>query len=165
MRIDVLRLPFSKESKISENIEFNKEKFICHLPLVEVLSTHVDVKIQRFEEFIYVTLAVKAKVVLQCSYSLKNFETTISGVDELHFAPNNDEDEDCIEYRGNIIELDEYIFNVLSSAVPLAPKAPNATLPTSGKGFRVLTDEDYVKEKQEKGNGAFDALKDLEIDG
>lgn len=164
MKIDVSKLAYTKATLVSEDLTFDPEVFKCGYPLIEVKSAHVDLKIQRFEEFIYVTMKLKAKVILQCSYTLKNFETNIYGDDELHFADSNDVDEDCIEIKGNIIEMDSYIFNLLSASVPLSPKAPGAKAPTSGNGYRVLTDEEFFKEKSESGNSQFDALKDLDFD-
>ena len=164
MRLDVLKLPYTKVFEQSENLSFDPEIFVCHSPLIEVKSCYAELKAQRFEEFIYVTLSIKAKVVLECSYTLKHFESEISGVDELHFAPSKDEDEDCIEYKGTSIDMDHYIFNLLSASVPLSPKAPNAKAPTSGKGYRVLSEDEFLKEKEESGNSQFDALKDLEFD-
>ena len=164
MRIDVLKLPYTKVETMSEDMSFDPEVFVCHKPLVNVLSCHVELKAQRFEEFIYVNVYLKAKVILQCSYSLQNFETEITGSDELHFAPSKDEDDDCIEYKGTSIEMDQYIFNLLSASVPISPKAPNAKAPKSGNGYRVLSEDDFLKEKEEEGNSQFDALKDLEFD-
>lgn len=164
MKIDVKRLLYTKVSTMSEEIVFDEEVFKCHNPLKKVLSCHVNAKTQRFEEFVYVTLSLKAKVVLECSYTLKDFETTISGTDELHFAPSKDEDEDCIEYKGTIIDLDNYAFNLLSASVPLSPKSPGAKAPDSGKGYRVISEDDFFKEKEESGNSQFDVLKDLEFD-
>ena len=164
MKLDVLKLPYTKVEKLEDDVSFDAEVFKCHAPLIEIKNCHVELEAQRFEEFIYVTLSLKARVVLECSYSLQHFETTISGSDELHFAPSKDEDEDCIEYKGTSIDLDPYIFNLLSASVPLSPKAPNAKTPSSGNGYRVLTEEEFLKEKEETGNSQFDALKDLEFD-
>ena len=164
MRLDVLKLPYTKVANLAEDLSFDPEVFVCHNPLIEVKNCHVELKAQRFEEFIYVTISLKAKVILECSYTLKHFESTISGVDELHFAPSKDEDEDCIEYKGTSIELDQYIFNLLSASVPLSPKAPNAKSPASGNGYRVISEDEFLKEKEEGGNSPFDALKDLDFD-
>lgn len=164
MKLDVLKLPYTKVATLEEDVCFDSEVFKCHAPLIEIKDCHVELTAQRFEEFIYITLNLKAKVVLECSYTLKHFETTISGNDELHFAPSKDEDEDCIEYKGTSIDLDPYIFNLLSASVPVSPKAPNAKTPSSGNGYRVLTEEEFLKEKEETGNSQFDALKDLEFD-
>ena len=84
MRLDVLKLPYTKVANLSEDLSFDPEVFVCHSPLISVKSCHAELKAQRFEEFIYVTLSIKAKVTLQCSYTLQNFETIIEGVDELH---------------------------------------------------------------------------------
>ena len=77
MRLDVLKLPYTKVAHLAEDLSFDPEVFVCHSPLVSVESCHAELKAQRFEEFIYVTLTIKAKVTLQCSYTLQNFETTI----------------------------------------------------------------------------------------
>ena len=164
MKLDVVKLPYTKVQVLEDDLTFDPEVFVCHAPLIEVKACHVELKAQRFEEFIYVTLSLKAKVVLECSYTLQHFETTINGSDELHFAPSKDEDEDCIEYKGTSIDMDHYIFNLLSASVPLSPKAPNAKTPSSGSGYRVLSEEEYLKEKEEGGNSPFDALKDIDFD-
>ena len=164
MKLDVLKLPYTKVQTLEDDLSFDPEVFVCHSPLIEVKSCHVELKAQRFEEFIYITISLKAKVVLECSYTLKHFESEISGSDELHFAPSKDEDEDCIEYKGTSIDMDHYIFNLLSASVPLSPKAPNAKTPSSGNGYRVLSEDEFLREKEETGNSQFDALKDLEFD-
>ena len=164
MKIDVIKLPYTKVADLSEDIVFDPKVFVCHIPLVSVESCHAELKAQRFEEFIYINLSIKANVTLQCSYTLKNFKTTVEGSDELHFAPSKDEDEDCIEYNGTSIEMDQYIFNLLSASVPLSPKAPNAKAPKSGNGYRVLSEDEFLKEKEEHGNSQFDALEGLEFD-
>ena len=164
MKLDVLKLPYTKVQTLSEDVSFDPEVFVCHNPLINVISCHAELKAQRFEKFIYINLSIKAKVTLQCSYTLKNFETVIEGSDELHFAPSKDEDEDCVEFKGTTIDMDQYIFNLLSASVPLSPKAPHAKAPESGKGYRVLSEEDFLREKEEQGNSQFDALKDLDFD-
>ena len=164
MKLDVLKLPYTKVQTLEDDLSFDPEVFVCHSPLIEVKSCHVELKAQRFEEFIYITISLKAKVVLECSYTLKHFESEISGSDELHFAPSKDEDEDCIEYKGTSIDMDHYVFNLLSASVPLSPKAPNAKTPSSGNGYRVLSEDEFLREKEETGNSQFDALKDLEFD-
>ena len=73
-------------------------------------------------------------------------------------------DDETIIYKGNSVELDKYIFDAISASVPTSPKAPGATLPSGGKDYRVLTVDELIKEKEEKGDSRFDALNDLEFD-
>ncbi len=165
IKIDVSKLPYSKEVILKENVVFDVEKFPCHLPLIEVKKAEVEARVNRYEDFIYVNLIVKADVILQCSYSLKPFESNVKGDEEMHFASYVEEgDDDLIVYKGNSIELDKYIFDLISASVPLSPKAPGAKLPSSGKDYRVISIDEFAKEKEEKSDPRFDALKDLHLD-
>ena len=165
IKIDVAKLPYSKETYIDEVVVFDPEKYVCHPPLLEVKKADVKIKIHRYEDFIYVTMKIAADVTLQCSYTLKPFETTLKSDEEFHFSSFEIEgDDDTIIYRGNSIELDKYIFDAISASVPPSPKAPGATLPSGGKDYRVLTTDEFIKEKEEKGDSRFDVLNDLEFD-
>ena len=165
IKIDVSKLPYSKEVTLEENIVFDSEKYPCFLPLIEVKNALVLAKIRRYEDFIYVNLLVKADVILQCSYTLKPFPSSVTGDEELHFASYVEEgDDDLIVYKGNSIELDKYVFDLISASVPLSPKAPGAKLPKSGKDYRVISIDEFAKEKEEKNDPRFDALKDLDLD-
>ena len=165
MKIDVSKLSLTKEFKLVEQVSFDPNRFVLHRPLLEVLNCEVTCKVQRFEEFIYMNISLVSKVVLECSYTLKPFQETLRSNEELHFAPSKDEyDDDLIVYKGNVIDLDEYVFNILSAAVPLSPKSKGAKMSAEGKGYRVISEEDLAKEMSDKGNSAFDCLKDLDLD-
>ena len=165
IKIDVSKLPYSKEVILKENVVFDVEKCPCHLPLIEVKKAEVEARVNRYEDFIYVNLLVKADVILQCSYSLKPFESHVKGDEELHFASYVEEgDDDLIVYKGNSIELDKYVFDLISASIPLSPKAPGAKLPSGGKDYRVISIDEFAKEKEEKSDPRFDALKDLDLD-
>ena len=165
IKIDVSKLSYSKETTLTEVVNFDPEEFKCYPPLLSVNKVDVVAKINRYEDFIYITLRIKANVTLQCSYTLKPFESVIKTEEELHFASYAEEgDDDLIIYKGNSIELDKYIFDAISASIPPSPKAPGAKLPKDGDGYRVIDMDNYLKEKEEKGDPRFDALKDLEFD-
>ena len=165
IKIDVTKLSYTKESTLDEDVNFDPETYKCYPPLLEVKKCHVQIKVRRYEQFIYMILNIKADVVLQCSYTLKPFDSKIKTNEELHFANRVEEgDDDLIEFRGNYIELDKYIFDSLSASIPPSPKAPGASLPKGGKDYRVISSDDYLKEKEEKIDPRFAALDDLEFD-
>ena len=165
IKIDVAKLSLSKETTIKEVVTFDEEKFKCYPPLLKVGDVDVVINVRRYEDFIYVFLNFKANVTLQCSYTLKPFDSVIKSNEELHFASYVEEgDDDLIIYKGNSIELDKYIFDAISASIPPSPKAPGAKLPESGKDYRVLSFEELEKEKEEKVDHRFDALDDLEFD-
>lgn len=165
IKIDVSKLPYSKEAIIEEVVHFDPEKFKCYPPLLEVKESLIKAKIRRYEQFVYVDVNIKSKVVLQCSYTLKPFDSELKSHEEFHFAGYVEEDDDdLILFKGNSIELDNYIFEAISASVPPSPKAPGAKLPSGGKGYRVLSIDELEKEKDEIGDSRFDALKDLDLD-
>ena len=163
MKIDVSKLTSLKENILSEDLVFDEASFPCYPPLLKVNSCHVDISAHNYEEFIDVNVSLKAEVVLQCSYTLKPFVTVIKAKDSMHFS-NSEEDEDFIQYKGNLIEMDKYIFDLLSASIPSSPKAPGAKLPEDGKGYRIISEDEFKKEKEATGNSKFDALKDFEFD-
>ena len=164
MKIDVGKLVPTKANLFEEDVVFEEEKFHLLPPLLKVNHLKAKASVHRYAEFIDVHLAIKANVVLQCSYTLKPFDSVIKDADDIHFASYDDGGEDIQIYKGNLIDLDPYIFNLLSAAVPTSPKAPGAKLPESGKNYRVISEEDFLHEKDEYVDPRFDKLKDLDLD-
>ena len=165
MKIDVGKLAYSKETLFEEEVVFDKDEFTYHIPLLDIKTTKVKAKVSRYDEFIYVKVNIDADLVLQGSYSLKPFDYKLKESDELHFATSKEEgDDDIIVYKGNFIELDQQIFDIISSSIPLSPKAPNAKLPDSGRDYRIISDEELKKEKEQSFDSRFDKLKDLDFD-
>ena len=165
MKIDIRRLIPTKENVFEEEISLDEEKFHLQLPLLEVQKLTAKAVVHRYSDFVNLVLRVEADVVLQCSYTLKPFPSHLCEEDEINFSSYEEDDGgDMQYYKGNVIDLDEYIYNLLSAAVPTSPRAPGAKLPSSGNGFRVLSDQEYQHEKEESTDPRFDALKDIEID-
>ena len=164
MKIDVGKLVSTKENVLEEDVVLNEEKFKFLPPLLDVKKLQAKAKVHRYQDFIDVDLSIKADVVLQCSYTLKPFDYKLSEEDEIHFASYDDGGDDIQIYKGNLIDLDPYIYNLLSAAVPTSPKAPGAKLPESGKNFRVLSEEEFNEEKNATTDPRFDKLKDLDLD-
>lgn len=164
MKIDVGKLVPTKENTFEEEVVFDEEKFHLLPPLLEVKKLVAKAKVHRYAEFIDVNLLINADVVLQCSYTLKPFDSKIKDEDEIHFSAYDDGGEDIQVYKGNLIDLDPYIYNLLSAAIPTSPKAPGAKLPESGKNFRVISEDEFNEEKNESTDPRFDKLKDLELD-
>jgi len=163
MKIDVGKLIPTKENRFSEEVSLDAEKFTLYTPLLEVKKLFVNVSAHRYEDFIDVNLSIKADVVLQCSYSLKPFSSTLNDNDEIHFSSYPEDEGDMQIYKGNFIDLDPYIYNLLSASVPTCPVAPGAKLPSSGKDFRVMNEDDFKKEKENSYDPRFDKLKDLDL--
>ena len=164
MKIDVSKLVPTKENLFQEDVVLNEEKFRLLPPLLSVKTIHAIAKVHRYQEFIDVDLEIKCDVVLQCSYTLKPFDFKLRDHDEIHFSSYDDGGDDIQIFKGNLIDLDPYIYNLLSASVPTSPKSPGAKLPLSGKDFRVISEDEFSKEKNEGTDPRFDKLKDIQID-
>ena len=111
MKIDVGKLVSTKENLFEEDVVLDVEKFKLLPPLLEVKKLHAKARIHRYQDFIDVDLKINADVVLQCSYTLKPFSSKLSDEDEIHFASYDDGGDDIQIYKGNLIDLNPYIFN------------------------------------------------------
>ena len=165
MILEVNKLNSSKQYVSEEEVSFDADTYKCILPLISVNKCIATVKANRYDDFIEVMLYVKADLTLQSSYTLKPFNYKLKTEEEYHFSSyQEDEDSDFIIYKGNIIHLDELIFNLISASIPMAPKAPGETLQKSSGSVRVMSEEDYLKEKSKAVDPRFAKLDKLDID-
>ena len=165
MILEVNKLNSSKQYVSEEEVSFDADTYRCILPLIAVNKCFVTVKANRYDDFIEVMLYVKADLTLQSSYTLKPFNYKLKTEEEYHFSSyQEDADDDFIIYKGNIIHLDELIFNLISASIPMAPKAPGETLQKVDGSVRVMSEEDYLKEKSEAVDPRFAKLDELDID-
>lgn len=165
MILEVNQLTSSKLVNFEEDVSFDAEKYKCTPPLLSVNSCHVKVEASSYDDFIIVRLFVSADLTLESSYTLKPFPYKLKTNEEYHFtSTSTEEDDDFILFKGNKIELDVYVFNLICASIPISPKAPGETLPSGGEGYRILKEEDYLKEKEKEVDHRFDKLDELDLD-
>lgn len=166
MILEVNKLNSNKTFVLEEDVSFDKDTCKCILPLISVDSCHVVLKANRYEDFIEVNLEVVANLTLQSSYSLKPFNYKLKTNEEYHFSSiQDDEDSDFIIYKGNKIHLDELLFNLISASIPMSPKAPGEKLnKVDNDEYRLLSQDEYEKEKAEAVDARWSKLDNLDID-
>lgn len=151
MKIDIYKIPNNKALTISSEVELDTNKYNFSYPLIKINKCFVNPKIKKYEDFICANLKVIANVRLVCSYSLKEFDSDITNEDDFNFSNlDSDTDDDFILYKGNRIDLDDFIYELIISGIPTSPVMPNAKLPNSGSGYRVLTEDELNKEESKK---------------
>jgi len=165
MKIDVNLLKVGKSVIQKENVVLEGEQYNLLYPLLAINSIEAEVEVTAYQEFIEVCLLVRANVTLECSYSLKPFEYKIKDRLNLEFTQyEEDATEDTILIENNQILLDSYIFDLISMNIPSKPIMKGAKRPSDGDGYRILTEEEYIKEEANKTNDQFDKLLELEFD-
>ena len=147
MKINRALLTNGVSQKIEEEIDFSSFSFdpthIRSIPSCLVKATVTD-----YESILRVELDINATVIGVCSYSLEDVELKLNIKDEINFT-DDENDEDSYYEKDNIIDLDEYVLGILLANVPVRIVKKGAKLPKNGQGYRVMSEEEYEKEKSE----------------
>ena len=163
MKINRAILPVNKAETFQEEVDFSHLKFDenhvrnINKCLVTVVATE-------FEEVLECKINGEADVIASCSYTLEDVPLHVKFKETLYFSNEETDSEDCYYEPGVEIDLDPHILALILAEVPHNITKKGATLPKSGNGYRVISEEDYLKEKQNKKNSAFDILDSIEFD-
>jgi uncharacterized metal-binding protein YceD (DUF177 family) len=130
--------------------------------LKSINSTKGTIDLNKFDHSLIVKVDVSFDVNVISSYSGDVFKTKINIKDDLFFTDSKSLDSDEFILINDEIDLDNYIYSLLITSIPLNIHKPNEKLP-KGDGYRVLTEEEFKKEKEDVSGNAFDALKDIDF--
>ena len=164
MKLNRAALPSLKSQTFTEEVDFSKYPFDeNHVRRID--SCSVTVVATDFGDILQCQISGTAHVIASCSYTLEDVPVDVRFNDSFYFTDSEeDEAEDCY-YEPNVeIDLDPHILALILAAVPHTITKKGASLPKSGEGYRVMSEEDYLKEKSNKKNSAFDILDSIEFD-
>ena len=163
MKLNRATLPVNKSQKFSEDLDFSNQTFDDnHVRRIE--SCHIDVVATEFGDVLQCQVSGSAHVIASCSYTLEDVPLDVSFKEDFYFSDAQDESQDCYYEPGNEVDLDPHILALVLAEVPHNVVKSGAKLPKSGNGYRVLSEEDYLKERKNRKNSAFDILDTLEVD-
>ena len=162
MKINRALLTNGVAKSFEETIDFSTVQFdqnhIKSIPSCVVKAVATD-----YESILRIVVEINALVIGVCSYSLEDVELKFKINDELNFT-DDEEDEDNYYAKDNIIDLDEYILGILLANVPMKIVKKGAKLPDSGNDYRILSEDDYNKEKESSHDSRWDILDSVKID-
>lgn len=162
MKINRALLTNGISKTFEEAVDFSSTQFdqnhIRSIPSCEVKATATD-----YETILRIELEINAVVIGVCSYTLEDVELKLKIKDELDFSDDESE-EDTYFAKDNIIDLDEYILGIVLANVPMKIVKKGAKLPDNGKDYRVLNEEEYLKEKENSHDKRWDILDSVQID-
>lgn len=161
MKLNRQTLPMNKPVPSSDDIDFSSYDFdpsyIRGIPYC-----HVEIVATQYEDILRITFDIKATVIGVCAYTLEDVELPIKVKDELNFT--DDKDDDTSNYEPNtLIDLDDYVLALILSCVPSKVVKKGAKLPENGNGYRVLSEEELIKEREGKTDSRWSALDDLDL--
>lgn len=158
------RLLFNnKDYVFSGEIDFSSIKFDpYHIKEIKTATFNITGSI--FEDLLMLKVKVEVDVIGVCAYTLEDVPLHIKTTDNIEIS-NEIEDDDTIFFeKDNIFEIDPYILSIIVSEIPPKIVKKGAKLPGSGKGYRVLSEEEYIKEEESKVDSRWSKLDDLDLD-
>lgn len=156
-------LPLNKTETFNEEIDFSSQTFDeNHVKRINKCSVSVDAT--EFGDVLRLNVKGVAEVVASCSYTLEDVPLTVKFHDEFFFSSEEDNSQDCYFEPGVNIDLNPHVLALILAEVPHNITKSGAKLPSGGSGYRVLSEEEYLEEKKNKKNSAFDILDTIEFD-
>lgn len=162
MKLNRQTLPLNKPVDFSEDVDYSSYDFDPNY-IRGIPFCHADLVATQYENTLRVTVKIKAKVIGVCAYTLEDVEVPIDIKDELNFT-DDENDEACYYAPETVIDLDDYLLALILANVPCKVVKPGAKLPENGDGYRVLTEDELVKERENKSDSRWSALDDLILD-
>ena len=120
---------------------------------------------QIYDDLLVLDVNYDADVISSCAYTLEDLPYHAKGKETIEIS-NEIQDDDFIFYEeNNIFDFEPYLISIVVSNVPTKLVKKGAKLPSSGEGYRFLSEEEYEKEQREnKKPSPFDILDDIEVE-
>ena len=156
-------LPLNKPETFDEEIDFSSLK-LDENHVKKINKCTVKVIATDFGDVLQCSVNGEADVVASCSYTLEDVPLHVNFKDTLYFSSEVIGSQECYFEPSVNVDLDPHILALILAEVPHNVTKSGAKLPESGNGYRVLSEEQYLEEKKNKKNSAFDILDTIEFD-
>ena len=163
MKLNRAILPLNKDEVFEEEIDFSNQAFDEN-HVKRILSCSVRVVAHEYGDVLDCKISGKASVIASCSYTLEDVPLDVSFKDNFYFSSEVTGSDECFFEPGNEIDLDPHILALILAEVPHNIVKKGAKRPSSGEGYRVLSEEEFENERKNRGNKAFDVLDSIEFD-
>lgn len=164
MKLCVANLQEYKEYNIEEKVDFPKEKYASEY-IRNISQVDVKANYRMEDDYLIVSVKIKGVATLACAYTLEDVEKKFTCSDDIVFTDNKElEDENTIYFDRNEIILDDILLSLVVACLPMKVTKKDAKLPDNGKGYRVLSEEEFQKERANKKTSPFDVLNDIDLD-
>ena len=161
MKINRALLTNGITKEFEETIDFSHIEFDKN-HIRSIQDCNVKAVATDYESILCIDVEISALVIGVCSYSLEDVEIPLKIKDQLVFT-DDESDEDNYYVEDNIVDLDEYILGILLANVPVKIVKKGAKLPSDGNNYRVISEDQYQKEKENSHDSRWDVLDDLDL--
>ena len=105
---------------------------------------------------------ILANLNLTSSLSLKKFDEDYEINETLYFTNNEEYKSEDTEFIEGFIDIDNLIYSLLITNIPINIHAPNEKGTIVGEGYRVIKEEELETEKSK--SSPFDILDEIDLD-
>lgn len=165
MIINRLRYNDGKTHHISSDISFEGDEYSTSI-IRRIKDCHVEIDLTDYDTIFRVVINVKSNVVVGCAYTLEDVDYVVKTNDEIDFTDEEIEEDDgtLIQIDSTVIDLKPFIYSVIVAAIPIKVVKKGAKPPKDGNGYRVLSEEEFEKEKTNKVDSKWSVLDDLDLE-
>lgn len=131
-------------------------------PLLELKNIKVKASIFADNKLINVALEIKGNAKVECAYTLEPVDYPLDFTESIDIS-EDENNLDAYFVKENTVILDPIILDLIVGEIPTRVIKKGAKLKQEGEGYRVLSEDDLKKDKEDEYNPAFDKLKDLDL--
>ncbi|MCQ2794342.1 MAG: DUF177 domain-containing protein [Bacilli bacterium] len=158
MKFNIAKIAPKELYTLEEEVNFKSVR----KPLLAL--NHLKVRADIFNDgnLINVTLAIRGTAVVACAYTLEPVDYPLNFTESIDLSddPNNP---DTYYVEGSVVDLDPIILDLVVGEIPTRVVKKGAKIKASGEGYRVLSEDELRKQKDNEYNPAFDKLKDFDV--
>ena len=145
--------------ELQEELDYSSRDFSSSYPLLGIKDAYVEGLIERNDEFLTANIYVSAILILADARTRESFEHPVEVDDIYDLLESPEEEGEGYIFPGNYFELEELVYSILRSQVPLAPKKEGSELPPDGDGYTVYS-ADYLSDEAEENHPFAELLED-----
>lgn len=129
----------------------------------KIPSCKVKITGQNYDDLFVMEVEVEALVISCCARSLEEVEVPLRYKDHIEISNEVEDDEDIYFEKDNIFDVDPYILSSIIAETPTVVYKKDSKAPLSGDGYRVISEDQYLKEQEEKKDSRWDKLDDIDL--
>jgi len=151
MKLNRALLVDEKPFPIDEEIDFSSFTF-KDLNVKKIDKCHISGTATQYDDLLRISFKIDVDLTGICAYTLEDVPLHYLIEDELDFTDSIEDDDSLIYNKDIVLDFDEFILGIILAKVPKRVIKKGAVLPKSGNGYRVLSEEDFLKERAKEDN-------------
>lgn len=162
-----MRIDFSK-IKTKETLNYQGDiAYFNSAANIKAIKAYKDINglvtVEKADSVIVIKYDINAVLTVYSTLSGEPFDYPLEISETLYYSDDKDmESEDVFFVPEGYIDLNEEIYSLIIASLPLVLHKEGEEYP-KGENYRVLSEDDLIKEDEDISNSPFDKLKDLDL--